>query len=787
MWIRAFLCLLLSMDGQSAWALDNEILNEEARVEQALFQLEPSLVESSYAYWYSDKTNLLEDIIALDHSDWTQVDSLGSYGFKKGEYWIHLTLSQSSPVVDSHIVRFIHPVHDVVDVHVLSKTGEKLNKYNLGDSLSNIQRPVQDKKPSFRVSFDKHSSVDIYIRVSGMNAMWLTMEVMTEADHQLSVQAEALTTGVMYGILMVMMLYNFGLAISIRDKAYFTYVGYVASYIILILCLTGDGFYYIWANSPNFNRWLLPVIAGFLMIPSALFPLYLLNIKKHAPKLLPIFYIIVGVVVLYLFSIPFRGANESLKLVNVISFTGSTVMLIIGIYLSIKKVPVALIYTASWFILLTGLVILPLSSAGIIEANIFTRYSNMLGGVVEVILLSLALAHRIGLERKEKIKAIKQSLKLKEEAAESRTMYQQLFDYAPIGMFRFSTTGELVAVNYFLTELIGYDHPNQILKMGKNIRGMFDNGYEAAVRALKFESVVEQESVLTTLNGNTRICSVTLRMNRQQETDVIEGFITDITQRKQAEKAHEIMEVERMTTMEQLVTGVAHEINAPLGNNVTSVSHLSELLAEVDDKMSDGSLTKRFFKDFVNDSQELMIVMSNNLTQISSLIQRFKLVSVNQMEIKKFEFNFFEQVEDFKDFYFFVHDENNGSSSVEVNVNCYGDEIINSYPAAWEIILDQLFENSITHGFHSDQLDKKIDIELKHEDDKWTMSYEDNGRGASAQIMPSIFDPFVTSKRGSLKNAGLGLYRVYNIVAQVLKGKVRAEAISGFKIVIEFR
>ncbi|MFT6260086.1 MAG: hypothetical protein ACJASH_000637, partial [Bermanella sp.] len=25
------------MDGQSAWALDNEILNEEARVEQALF------------------------------------------------------------------------------------------------------------------------------------------------------------------------------------------------------------------------------------------------------------------------------------------------------------------------------------------------------------------------------------------------------------------------------------------------------------------------------------------------------------------------------------------------------------------------------------------------------------------------------------------------------------------------------------------------------------------------------------------------------------------------------
>ncbi len=180
-------------------------------------------------------------------------------------------------------------------------------------------------------------------------------------------------------------------------------------------------------------------------------------LKKYAPKNYCLFfYSIVLIAVCYLIALPFLGAAESLKLVNAVSFFGSIVMLLVGIYLSIKKVPVALIYTVAWFILLAGLVALPLSSLGLIESNFFTRYSNMLGGVLEAILLSLALAQRIGLERQERIEAIKQTLKLKEEVSENRKMFQELFDYAPIGMFRFTTAGELVAVNQFLAELMGF-------------------------------------------------------------------------------------------------------------------------------------------------------------------------------------------------------------------------------------------------------------------------------------------------------------------------------------------
>jgi PAS domain S-box-containing protein len=746
--------------------------------------LDSTTVQARYAYWYSDRSNDLAEVLALDQAQWTQVESLGSYGFTKGEYWIHLTLSQPKPSLDSHLVRFIHPVHDVVDIHVLSPSGKKLNEWHLGDTVQNIQRPIQEKNPSFEIVLNEHPYVDVYIRVSGMNAMWLTMEVMTEKAHHMSVQVEVLVSGMIYGILLVMMLYNLGIAVSINDKSYYIYVAYVASYIVLILSISGDGFYYLWSSSPQFNSWLMPVAATFLMVPSALFPLYLLNIKKYAPRLVLVFKLMIICSLLFIGAAPFLGPADFLSLINVFSFIASLIVLSSGIYLSIKKVPVALIYTVAWSVLLAGLAILTLSSLGVIESNIFTRYANMLGVVVESILLSLALAQRIRLERKERIVAIKQSLKLKEESVQNKKMFQELFDDAPIGMFRFSIAGELVAVNQYLAKLIGYDHPEQVMKVGTNIHNIFGNSYDMFAKALKHEPIIDQESLLTTMSGEIRFCSVTLRRFTQNNIEIIEGFISDITARKQAENTQDILETERMASMEQLVTGVAHEVNAPLGNNVVSVSHLSELLTEIDGQMDEGILTKKTFKEFVGNSQSLMSIMSKNLAQISSLVKRFKLISVNRLGTEKINFDFVQEAEDVKNYY---DNYDHKNKNIRVNINGHGHSMINSYPSAWKIILEQLFENSIIHGFTQDQSEKIIDIDIHCKNEMWTVCYRDNGKGVSEEILPRIFDPFVTSKRGNLENAGLGMYRVYNIVNQVLKGQVHVEPGKGFKIVIEFK
>ena len=179
--------------------------------------------------------------------------------------------------------------------------------------------------------------------------------------------------------------------------------------------------------------------------------------------------------------------------------------------------------------------------------------------------------------------------------------------------------------------------------------------------------------------------------------------------------------------------------------------------------------------------------MTSNLQKISSLVQRFKLVSVNQMDIVKANFNFHQHAEDVFEFHSFLNDGKKEHQDITFKINTHGHKFINSYPAAWRIILDQLFENTLIHAFKDNQKNKTVWVELDWIDEQWQFSYEDNGQGISEEMKLRIFDPFVTTKRGSSDNAGLGMYRVYNIVHQVLKGEVKVDSAAGFKLLIKFK
>jgi signal transduction histidine kinase len=54
------------------------------------------------------------------------------------------------------------------------------------------------------------------------------------------------------------------------------------------------------------------------------------------------------------------------------------------------------------------------------------------------------------------------------------------------------------------------------------------------------------------------------------------------------------------------------------------------------------------------------------------------------------------------------------------------------------------------------------------------IEYRDNGKGIPDDILPNIFDPFVSSN--PQKGKGLGLHIVYNLVAQKLNGSIHCES-----------
>ncbi len=228
-----------------------------------------------------------------------------------------------------------------------------------------------------------------------------------------------------------------------------------------------------------------------------------------------------------------------------------------------------------------------------------------------------------------------------------------------------------------------------------------------------------------------------------------------------------------MAALGDLVAGVAHEINTPVGVGVTAASYLEGIATKFSDEYKTEKLTRRNFEKFIDDTQDSSKMILSNLKRAVDLIQSFKQVAVDQSSEKQREFNIKKYINEILVSLYpkFKQTKHN------IIVNCPEGIIVKSYPGALSQILTNLLMNSLIHGF--EEIDKgtiTIDVSKKGKTVKIICS--DSGKGIAEEEVKKIFDPFYTTKRGS-GGSGLGLHIAYNLVTQTLGGTIQCESVIG--------
>ena len=110
------------------------------------------------------------------------------------------------------------------------------------------------------------------------------------------------------------------------------------------------------------------------------------------------------------------------------------------------------------------------------------------------------------------------------------------------------------------------------------------------------------------------------------------------------------------------------------------------------------------------------------------------------------------------------------STAYHVDVTCPETLFIWSKPGPINQIFINLILNSILHAFDNrDSGTITINITLLESD--LQINFKDDGSGIDEAIKNKIFEPFITTKRGS-GGSGLGLHLVYNLVTQALGGNI---------------
>ncbi|MCI2283102.1 HAMP domain-containing histidine kinase [Colwellia sp. MSW7] len=236
------------------------------------------------------------------------------------------------------------------------------------------------------------------------------------------------------------------------------------------------------------------------------------------------------------------------------------------------------------------------------------------------------------------------------------------------------------------------------------------------------------------------------------------------------EKLHQfqgqLVETEKMASLGDMVAGIAHEVNTPIGLGVTASSLLSDRLIEIKQAFEDKSLKSSQLKKFLNQGEENIGIIYRNLERAAKLISGFKKVAVDQSSVDTRVFNVKELIEEVS----ITLKGKLNKLHIDLNIDCAENLVVESKPGPLNQILLNLILNSIIHGFEN-RPDGVIEINVIYLSDQLHFSYKDNGNGISESIKTKVFEPFTTTKRGS-GGSGLGLHLVYNIVTQALNGHI---------------
>lgn len=245
-----------------------------------------------------------------------------------------------------------------------------------------------------------------------------------------------------------------------------------------------------------------------------------------------------------------------------------------------------------------------------------------------------------------------------------------------------------------------------------------------------------------------------------------------LTQLKHAQA--ELIQNEKLVSLGTLVSGIAHEVNTPLGISITASSHLEEELRLTQANLDQNKLTKSGFESFLAECNETVSLLINNLNRAAELIKSFKKVAVDQSSDEVRSVNLHLYIDEI------ILSLRPKLKRTDIEIHNEVDDTIDMTlsPGALAQIITNLIMNSIIHGFDNGEQSGNIWLRAEHRGTRLALIYSDDGAGVDQQTLKRIYDPFFTTRR-SEGGSGLGMNIVYNLVTSKLNGTIETDGAPG--------
>jgi len=344
-----------------------------------------------------------------------------NFGFTKSNYWVKVSFQSNSEEKHRWLLELSEPKVDIVDVYLPNGVGGH-SIAEVGDFLPFKKREIKYHNFLFQLLIEPEQQIIIYLHFrGGYTLMPLTLYSSSALTEKITNDRTIL--GIAYGIMLAMMFYNLFLYFGVRDKSYIYYVLYILGMLMTQMVFNGIAYQYFWPDSPWWGNHSAPFFICFFMLFGAQFSRSYLETKSNVPLLDTV---IKGVVfatsILMVFGL-FIDTNLAVQLTALMALVWAPSLLTAGVVCLRKNYMPARFYMLAWTFFIFGIFINGLRGLGFLPSNFITEFGFQIGAIIEMVLLSLGLAHRINILKKEKILAQQEAIKAFESSLELKTNF----------------------------------------------------------------------------------------------------------------------------------------------------------------------------------------------------------------------------------------------------------------------------------------------------------------------------------------------------------------------------
>lgn len=336
-------------------------------------------------------------------------------GFTQSAYWVKLSYSLTAR--KQWILELEWPHLEYVDFYIYDNQKQVKNRMS-GYMRDASGRDYMNRNFIFDLPETSGKKFDIYIRFECQVPLTVPIMIRTLGDTFIKNAAEKMFYGFVFGVIGIMILYNFFLFLTLRDINYLNYVFFSLCFAGYSVAVSGYLREFL-PNYPRVNLYGLPAVVSLVWLSNYWLVRTFLELKSRSKTL---YWIYTAGILISLFGFlpaSFIYPFHTDMLLDFHSLISGLLLLISSGYVWLRGHRAARYMFLAFISWITGMILLLARNWGLLPHNFFTTHSLQIGSLLEMSLFSLALADRINIIKAEREQAQRGALESEKKAVES--------------------------------------------------------------------------------------------------------------------------------------------------------------------------------------------------------------------------------------------------------------------------------------------------------------------------------------------------------------------------------